>query len=175
MNILTISAPSAEIVARARIMAARMVHDGRDTPSARRYLQSCWHYHRPTQAAIIFTRESGYHSGGWWKNPDYERCFHLSLRFLAYERGEPVSLPYNWSIAEKWVRTFFGDDAKLTWHEGPFTDTGKIEGVHHYRLFCDPAWQPFKPRGEVYSKDWTPAEWQSFSDIHTHTKDKTDE
>jgi hypothetical protein len=61
---------------------------------------------------------------------------------------------------------FFGDDARLTWHEGPHTATGKAEEVHHYRLFCDEAWHPIKPRGEVYSRDWTPADWQSFSDLH---------
>jgi hypothetical protein len=80
-----IAAPDPALVAHARIKAARMVHDGRDSPAAQRYINSCWHYHRPTLCAIIFTRESGYHSGGWWKNPDYERCFHLSLRFLGYD------------------------------------------------------------------------------------------
>lgn len=38
--------------------------------------------------------------------------------------------------------------------------------VHHYRLFCDKAWKPILPRGEVYSKDWTPADWKSWSDVH---------
>lgn len=166
MNILRIVAPDAAHVAASRLAAARMVWNGTDSPSGQRYINSCWRYHAGTQCATIFTRESGYHSGGWWKNPDYERCFHLSLRFLAFEKGEPYSLPFNTVLARKWVEAFFGDDAHLTWHEGPYTDIGKAEGVHHYRLFCDLSWQPFKPRGEVYSKDWTPAGWQSFSDLH---------
>lgn len=164
--ILNIAAPDANLVSVAKIRAARMVHDGRDTPSAQRYIQSCWYYHKPTETAFIFTRECGYHSGGWWKNPEYERCYHLSLRNLAYDGGFPVSLPFNWKMASKWVKAFFGDDASLTWHEGPHTSTGKIEGIHHYRLFCDQSWRPIKPTGEVYSKEWTPAEWQSFSELH---------
>lgn len=165
-RILTIAAPDEKVVSIAKIRAARMVHDGRDTPAAQRYIQSCWQYHAPTETAIIFTRESGYHSGGWWKNPDYERCYHLSLRNLAYDGDVPIPLPFNWKMAGKWVAAFFGDDAKLTWHEGPYSDTGKREEVHHYRLFCDPSWRPIKPTGEVYSKDWTPAEWRSFSELH---------
>ena len=165
-GIITVSAPDQAIVTTARIRAARMVHDGRNSPAAQRYINSCWQYHRPTETAIIFTRESGYNSGGWWKNPDYERCYHLSLRMLAFVAGTPYPLPFNSKMAARWVKAFFGDDAKLTWHEGPYTDQGKADGTHHYRLFCDPSWQPIKPRGEVYSKDWTPAEWKSFSDIH---------
>lgn len=159
--------PDPQLVITARLKAARMVHDGRQSPGAMRYLKSCWHYHPGTEMAIIFTRECGYHSGGWWKNPDYERCYHLSLRSLAYERGQPFSLPLDMKIARQWVRAFFGGDAKLTWHEPPYTDFGKAEDVHHFRLFCDPGWQPFKPRGEVYDRSWTPASWQSFSDL-TH-------
>jgi hypothetical protein len=162
--------PDPRLVSLARIRAAASVHDGRDSPASQRYLARCYYYHQPTLTAIIFTRDTGHNSSGWWKNPDYERCYHLSLRFLAYERGIPLSLPYDWKMAKRWVEAFFADDAALTWHEGPFTDIGKSEAVHHYRLFCDPAWQPLKPRGEVYSKDWTPADWKSFSDAHGDQK-----
>ena len=158
--------PDMRVVASAKLAAAAMVIDGRRTPAAQRHIRKCWHYHPRTQTAMIFTREQGYHSGGWWKNPDYERCFHLSLRMLAYDGEKPIALPYDFKLGQKWVEAFFGDDAKLTWHEGPFTEQAKMESIHHYRLFCDEAWKAFKPRGEVYSKDWTPADWHSFSDIH---------
>lgn len=167
--ILQIAKPSHEIVVNARLRAAEFVMDGRMTPAAERHIARCWHYHKPTLTAIIFTRDVGHHSSGWWKNPDYERCYHLSLRGLAFDRGTPVSLPLNMDMARKWVECFFGEDAKLTWHEGPYTATGKAEDVHHYRLFCDQAWKPIIPRGEVYSKDWTPPDWKSFSEIHGTT------
>lgn len=32
-------------------------------------------------AIVIMTRDIGYHTSGWWKNPDYERCFHVSISY----------------------------------------------------------------------------------------------
>ena len=29
--------------------------------------------------SLIYTMDEGMHSIGWWKNPDYARCYHLSL------------------------------------------------------------------------------------------------
>lgn len=61
---------------------------------------------------------------------------------------------------------FFGADARRCWIEGPYSPEGKYRDVWHYRLFCDPAWQPISPKGEVYTKEQTPADWRSFSEIH---------
>ena len=165
-DILNLAQPSHDLVSWARRVAAKMVFDGRDSPASRRYLEDCHHYHGPTQASILFTRDTGHHSSGWWKNPDYERCYHLSLSFVGYERGRGYALPFDLRMAHKWAAAFFGDDVNLLWIEPPYTPEGKARGVHHYRLFCDEAWRPIKPRGEVYSKDWTPADWRSFSDLH---------
>lgn len=164
--ILRIAAPSADLVSWAKLRASRMTFDGRDSPASRRYLIDCKHYHGPTQSSILFTRDTGHHTSGWWKNPDYERCYHLSLSFVGFEGGRGYSLPFDLRMADKWAKAFFGDEVKNLWIEPPYSDVGKSQGVHHYRLFCDEAWQPMKPRGEVYSTDWTPAEWKSFSDIH---------
>jgi hypothetical protein len=106
---------------------------------------------------VIYSRDTGHHSSGWWKNPDYERCYHLSLSF---EGG------HNRKTAERWCKALFGDNVSKLWIEPPFSPAGLAREVWHYRLFCDAAWQPLVPRGEVYSKDWTPADWKSWSDIH---------
>ena len=121
------------------------------------YLRRCTHHCPNTGATIIFTRDAGMHSSGWWKNPDYGRCWHLSLSFPG---------GHDRRLAERWCDAMFGADVTLLWVEPPFSDAGRRKGVWHYRLFCDAGWQPIKPRGEVYSKDWTPAEWKSWSDIH---------
>jgi hypothetical protein len=112
---------------------------------------------------LLFTRDQGHHSSGWWKNPDYERCLHLSVSF-AYPTGAPA--PYVFDEAERWAKMFFRDDLRWVWVEPPYSEFGKARDVHHYRLFCDPGWQPLKPRGEVYSKEFTEAGWKSFSEIH---------
>ena len=132
--------------------------------SSEAYRESCTTFHRQSGTFIILTRDSGYHSCGWWKNPDYERCYHLSLSFR-----DPVtfeSRPYDKVLASQWVKEFFGHDDKLIWCEPPYSPEGKAAGVHHYRLFCDLAWHPIKPRGEVYSREFTKKGWKSFSEIH---------
>lgn len=124
---------------------------------ALRYFLRCRHFCENTEASIIYTRDVGYHTSGWWKNPDYERCYHLSLAF--------VGRAFNRKIGARWCEAIFGDNTRLLWAEPPYSKAGKKAEVYHFRLFCDPAWQPIKPRGEVYSTDWTPADWKSYSDV----------
>src|ERR1035437_6850575 len=45
------------------------------------YFESCRWLLERYPATIVFTKESGYHSGGWLKNSEYERCWHLSISF----------------------------------------------------------------------------------------------
>lgn len=118
---------------------------------------------------LICTRDVGHHTGGWFKNPDYERCFHLSVSFRSPD-GEQ-RLPQNRRIAEELARAFFHEHVRWLWIEKPFSDMGKQCDVWHYRLFADPHWQPLLPRKEVYSREFTEKGWQSFSDIHGHKPD----
>lgn len=152
-----------EVAARARAKASlQPVVNGRAGPSVlRRY---CTDDHL-SGARLIATRGAGYHSGGWWKNPDYERCLHLSLSFREPLSGRPR--PADGGEVERWARAFFrADEVRWLWHEGPHSPDGVALGVQHFRLFFVPCWSaPLKPRGEVYSRDWTPAGWQSFSEL----------
>lgn len=149
--------------------SAMPVHDGSPTPSNQALLGECtWHY-GPDNARMIFSRDSGMHSSGWWKNPDYERCFHLSISFSHLSPLIGVReqlLPQDHKIARAWCELLFRDHVRLLWAEPPFSAGGKARDVWHYRLFCDPHWKPILPRGEVYSRDWTPADWKSWSDVH---------
>lgn len=154
------------IVADLRLAAAKMIYDGRESEAAARHIRRCTRYHAPTQAVLLFTRDAGMHSSGWWKNPDYERCQHLSISFTARDGDGWADLPQDHKRAAKWCELFFGDNVRLLWVEPPFSDAGKAKDVYHYRLFCDPSWQPMKPRGEVYGREFTPAGWQSWSDLH---------
>ncbi len=155
---------SGTLIRRMKTAAERSTYDGQ--LHGKRYLDSCRHYCRNTNALMIFTRDTGMHTSGWWKNPDYERCYHLSLSFGAYERDVFHAMPQDHKTARRWCEALFRENVKLLWIEPPFSDVGKQRDVYHYRLFCDQAWQPINPRGEVYSKDWTPADWKSWSDLH---------
>lgn len=123
-------------------------------------------YHKKTSSLLIYTRDEGMHSCGWFKNPDYERCFHLSISYQAEDNGKIYLLSQNRNISELWCRLFFGDNVSKLWIEPSFSLEGKQKDVYHYRLFCDKNWQPIIPRKEVYSKDFTEKNWKSWSEIH---------
>lgn len=118
--------------------------------------------HTITGTQLLFTRDIGYHSCGWFKNPDYERCYHLSLSFWDMQTKQPR--PYEYKLARTWVNIFYGDWTRYIWTESnhrPIPST-----PHHYRVMCDPAWQPIIPRGEVYSTEFTELGWKSYSELN---------
>jgi hypothetical protein len=133
------------------------------TQRTNKYLLYCGAYHRPTGTTLFFTRDAGYHSSGWWKNPDYDQCFHLSLSFHDLETGEIA--PKDEVLTREWLDLFFGDNERLLWCEPPAFTEGKTNDTWHYRLFCDEFWRPIKPRGEVYSTEFTEIGWKSFSEL----------
>jgi hypothetical protein len=157
----------AAIASHHQAVAETGLYTGRlNTPYDRLYFDCCQGEDAASGTRLIFTRDVGHHSSGWWKNPDYERCYHLSLSFYDPQTEERTN--QDKALARLWCSLFFGDDVKLLWCEPPYSKPGKANDVCHYRLFCDPGWQPIKPRKEVYSRDFTPAGWLSFSDLHGH-------
>lgn len=147
-----------QLVANARLQAQMGYFDG--TELTGQYLAQCRQIFLPMKAIVIFTRDVGHHSSGWWKNPDYERCYHLSVSFpngFTKRRGEVLA------------KAFFGSDTKLLWIEPPYSAHGKQHEVWHYRLFCNEAWEPIKPSGEVYTPRM-PKGWMSFSERHGNKK-----
>lgn len=147
-----------------RAALSSMFYDGHPTPSNRLVVERCTWPFADVGLAVIFTRDQGMHTSGWWKNPDFERCWHLSVSmFVPYAPAIPR--PFSFAETEPWVTGLFGrDNAKLTWWEGPWSPEGKVRGVHHVRLFCDEGWQPIKPRGEVYRRAM-PSDWRSWSEV----------
>lgn len=139
---------------RIRRTASKGIWDGKgDSP----YLESCRWLLPQYPCTIVFTRETGYHSSGWWKNPEYERCWHLSISF---RDGS------NKATLEKILTFLFGEKRRWLWVEPPNSDQGKKLCVWHYRLFCDENWFAIKPRGEVYDTHFTEKGWKSFSDLN---------
>lgn len=172
------------VISTIRRRATVGLFDGQDTIQNRYYItRLCSHFHGLSGTIIIFSRDTGHHSSGWMKNPDYERCLHLSLSFrapledwaidrlanpqvLARLGGIFELAPFSMKRAQPWVERILSPDHNLAWRESPFTKTGKDLGVTHFRLFCDEAWKPIKPRGEVYSTDFTEKGWRSYSELN---------
>jgi hypothetical protein len=120
------------------------------------YFEGCKWYSQKYECIMIFTKEDGYHTGGWWKNPEYERCYHLSISFPGGKSQNKL---------DKIINGIFGSNKKMLWVEGPFSPEGKQNDVWHYRLFCDPAWKAIIPKGEVYNTHFTEIGWKSFSEL----------
>ena len=165
---------------------------GRDrTPDERKYYRRCTHFHYRTGTVLMFTRDTGHHTSGWMKNPDYERCLHLSLSFrdvfplmspdrlgdvhtLRQLGGTYALRPFDHDLAALWVHLILGDAKKLSWEEGAFSAEGRTVGVRHWRVFCGPGWEPLKPRGEVYNTDFTEKGWKSWSELQGPVKNWVD-
>lgn len=130
-----------------------------------RLLDSLTADHLSTGTRLIFSFDQGHHSSGWWKNPDYERCWHLSLSFRDPLTGSSVSKDVK--LTDQWLAAFYHENRRYIWSESPYSPHGKLTDTWHYRIFCDPAWQPMIPRGEVYSREFTEAGWLSYSDLQS--------
>lgn len=173
MHILTSAQIDPGLVANMRITAAAGIWRGSlDEENQAGYFHRCQQVHIPTGTYLIFTRDEGYHTSGWWKNPDYERCLHLTLSFFDPNGGVNAALPKNESLSRKWILAFFNDNAKYLWCEPPAMPEAQGHQIWHYRLFCDKDWNPIKPRGEVYSTDFTEKGFLSYSDLHYAEKRK---
>ncbi len=137
-------------------------------PDTMRRLTYCHFDHGETRTRVMFTRDAGMHESGWIRNPDYDRCFHLSLSPFPHDVliGVVPVLDFRPEIERLWVEAFYGEDAHLTWREGPKTPEGRGREVAHWRLFADAHWQPILPRGEVYHSLFTPPDWRSWSQVH---------
>lgn len=140
---------------RIRLTAETGIWNGRDHDL---YFEKCRWQLMAQECIIIYTKETGYHTSGWWKNPDYERCYHLSISFPGGKHKPTL---------KKIIDGLFKDYTNLLWIEPPYSPEGKSHDVWHYRLFCNEHWQPIKPRGEVYNTDFTERGWKSFSELHS--------
>lgn len=123
------------------------------------YFESCRWLFRHYNLTVVYTKEDVYHTGGWCKNPEYERCWHLSVSF---QGGEPDK-----RVLKLILECIFGVNQRLLWVESPYSQVGKNLEVTHYRLFCDEHWKPIQPKGEVYNTHFTERGWKSFSELNT--------
>lgn len=127
--------------------------------------------HDETRTSLVFTRDSGHHSSGWFKNPDYERCYHLSVGFWSFTLSRRPR-EYDHDLARVWVEAFFPRSTQYLWREGMVSKPdATMPEIFHYRVFCNPRWQPIIPRGEVYTRDFTEKGWESWSDIQDKLKE----
>lgn len=151
------------IASRMRKIATHGEFNGRMSQIDSPYFRACTRTVFGTN--LIYTRDSGHHTSGWFKNPLYERCLHLSTSPVAAVLWTPDTPDLDRKLRDGWIKAFFGDDVRYVWAESPKSRQGRAAGVWHWRLFCDEHWVPILPIGEVYSLDFTEKGWQSTSEL----------
>lgn len=110
---------------------------------------------------LLLSRDRMHHSVGWWRNAEFEYCWHLSisarpavdarLAFIGLKPAEEVGYESIPKLEEMyWGRLFFAEHADKVWHEPGGTDPQlsreeKLRHRHiiHLRLFLDP--ETFEP------------------------------
>lgn len=123
---------------------------------------------------LLLSRDRGHHSSGWWRNAEWEYCWHLSVssRPAVEARMAVIGLREDVGYIDRpreeevyWGRLFFGEHASMVWHEPGGTDprlslaeSRRNKSISHLRLFLDPeTFEPFIPDGEVYDLTrWVP-------------------
>lgn len=173
----------ARIVTDARMRARVRTYNGLATRENMRLIGFCttdWRYtpwsgNQADAVRMAYTRDDGMHDIGWWKNPLYSRCLHLSLSFVGLTRSSldprealrAVPLPQKHAAAHAICLAFYGDQARKLWIEPPYTDVGKAHDVYHYRLFMTENFgEPVELKGEVYTLQFTAKGWKSWSELH---------
>lgn len=123
---------------------------------------------------LLLTRDRMHHSVGWWRNAEYEYCWHLSIsaRPAVSARLARIGLAESVGYVDLdrpeetyWGRLFFAEHAGKVWHEPGGTDprltraeAHRHSSISHLRLFLDPeTFEPFIPTGEIYDLTrWIP-------------------
>jgi len=103
--------------------------------------------------SILYTLDRGAHASGWWRNSEYETCFHLSIVGMHAGKYSQVA-----DVERRaWAIAIFGEQVSKCWNEPPADSTDRYRtapasvATWHTRLFVDQQLRPIIPRGEVYT------------------------
>jgi hypothetical protein len=112
--------------------------------------------------SLLVSRDKMHHSVGWWRNAEYEYCWHVSLSTREADQAM-AKVPDD--EVRYWAHAFFPEDYDKIWTEPGGTDprlTLEEKRRHatmwHLRVFLEPQlldsrgepFHPFIPKGEVY-------------------------
>lgn len=130
---------------------------GRELPGPRHQLMVSAIREPGRWTRLLLTFDVGYHACGWWKNEQYDRCWHLSI---SHPTELAVETPDEREVFA-WCRLLWKDDAPKCWIEGAAStlDPYRLPNIVHARLFVlGPDDTPIIPEGEVYEplRPWSP-------------------
>jgi hypothetical protein len=110
--------------------------------------------------SVMITFDKGTHASGWWKNSQYDACWHLSMVGLEPERRLVTKTEFREvPDAERraWATVVFGDHVTKAWNEPPASKLDMYRNAPasaytwHSRVFVDREGHAIIPEGEVYT------------------------
>lgn len=127
--------------------------DGRGTISQAHRILVRSRVDRDQVVSILYTLDRGAHASGWWRNSEYESCFHLSIVGMSEGKYSDIA-----DIERRaWAIAMFGEQVSKCWNEPPASWADRYRTARasvatwHTRLFVDQQLRPIIPRGEVYT------------------------
>lgn len=124
----------------------------------RRWIQPSLTREPGLTVSIIASHDQGTHASGWWRNSEYDRCWHLSLAALAHDSSMGVGYADLPDLDRRaWAKAVFREHLAISWTEPPaskldiYRSAAASPYTTHIRVFLDRQGRPIKPTGEVYT------------------------
>ena len=131
-------------------------------------------FHDATGTLLLYSREVWPPATiGEEKTEGYVYWRHLSLSFheTDLEAGPNrygrmrECLPKDEETTARWIEAFFGAQKVWVICEPPSTDNGRKFDVWHYRMPCDPNWEPLARKGSQIAQIFSGAGWHPWLDL----------
>lgn len=130
--------------------------DGREVPQAHRITARSV-LDPDVGVSLLLTYDRGYHASGWWRNSQYDTCWHASLVCLDLTGPRPVHTDPVDRVVRAWMHALFGEWMRHAWIEppaapgDPHRNAPASKYATHVRIFTDRGpLRPITPVGEVY-------------------------
>lgn len=111
--------------------------------------------------SILITYDTGTHASGWWKNSEYNSCWHLSMVGMASRKRLVTNGSEYETVPElerrAWGHVVFGEHVAKAWNEPPASvfdphrNAPASSHTWHARVFTDREGHAIIPKGEVYT------------------------
>lgn len=107
--------------------------------------------------SLLVTLDQGYHASGWWRNSEYDQCWHASLVCMDATTNPPSFTDPIVNVTRAWTQVLFGAQMRHAWIEPPaspldvYRNARASQYTTHVRIFIDRKTRlPITPKGEVY-------------------------
>lgn len=142
-------------LARLRRLAVETPWNGQTEIPRQQRIRAASHLDRDIGVSLLLTYDIGYHASGWWRNSQYDSCWHASLVCINLP-DRSYTDPAD-RVVRAWMHALFREWLHHAWTEPPATSSDPYRNAPasryttHVRIFTDRSpIRPITPKGEVY-------------------------